>query len=173
MTFRPKSVSKKEKIVAVLCAVFSIVLFAVSGIVPTLVVLYQISAFLLAVVSIEIYIKYVASDYIYEACDDCFKVYKVTGKRSICVSSLDYEMSLSQVVSNVEYDEEKERFPRSNFNVNFCKNLAPQSYYVYFFEFNGKKSMMKFEPDSVFADYINDKIAQAWEKSESQDEEDN
>ena len=32
---------------------------------------------------------------------------------------------------------------------------------MYFFEFNGKKSMMKFEPDKVFTDYVNEKIDNA------------
>lgn len=171
MTFRPKSNTNKEKIIAILSAVFAIILFFISRIVPTLVVIYQISGILLAIISIEIYIKYVASDYVYEAADDAFKVYKVTGKKSICVSSLDYEMSLSHVVSNDEYEERKDEFPKSNFNVNLCKNLAPQSYYLYFFEFNGKKSMMKFEPDLIFAEFINDKISNAWDMAEEDDEE--
>ena len=102
-----------------------------------------------------------------------FKVYKITGKRSICVSCLDYEMSLSHVISNAEYESKKNDYPKSNFNVNLCKNLAPDKFYVYFFDFNGKKSMMKFEPDSEFVEYINNKISKAWDMAETEDEEDN
>ena len=173
MTFRPKSNTKKESIIAILSAVVAVLLFIVSGIVPTLVIVYQISAFMLAIASIEIYIKYVASDYVYEAADDAFKVYKITGKKSICVSSLDYEMSLTHVISNTEYEEKKNELPKSNFNVNLCKNLAPENYCVYFFDFNGKKSMMKFEPDSVFTEYMNEKISKAWDMAENEDEEEN
>ena len=173
MTFRPKAISKKEKLIAILSAAFSIVLFFISGIVPTLVVIYQITAFLLAIASIEIYIKYVASDYVYEAAEDAFKVYKITGKKSICVSCLDYEMSMSHVVANEEYESRKDQFPKSNFIVNLCKNLAPQNYSVYFFEFNGKKSMMKFEPDAVFADYLNEKISAAWDIASAEDNDEN
>ena len=74
--------------------------------------------------------------------------------------------------SKEEYEERKDSFPKTNFNVNLCKNFAPDSYYLYFFEFNGKKSMMKFEPDQMFADYLNDKISAAWEKAENEDDED-
>ena len=171
MTFRPASLSKKEKILAISLAVLAVVMFLISGIVKHAVIVYQLTAFAAAIVSIELYLKYVGSSYVYEAADDAFKVYKITGKKSICVSSLDYEMSLSHVVSVHEYEERKAQFPKTNFNVNLCKNLAPQNYYLYFFEFNGKKSVMKFEPDEVFADYMNEKINAAWEKAEAENEE--
>ncbi len=171
MTYKPVSKSKKEKIIALLCALAAASLIIASGIINRFGGLYQISAIILGVVSIEFYLKYVGSDYIYDAADDYFKVYKITGKRSICVSSLDYEMSLSHVVSVKEYNENKDKFPVTNFNVNLCKNLAPEDYCVYFFEFNGKKCMMKFEPDEAFSNYINNKISDAWDKAESDDEE--
>ena len=115
------------------------------------------------------YMKYVASDYIYEACDESFRVYKVTGKKSICVCSLDYDMSLSLAVTNKEYEADKSSYPTSAFNVNFAKNLAPKNYYVYFFRFNGKISMMKFEPDEIFCTYLNEKITNAVENGTDSD----
>lgn len=167
MTFQPKLKGKKEKVLAFLCAAAAVTLILLSGIVNRFGGLYQISAIVLGVISIEIYLKYVGSNYVYEAADDAFKIYRITGKRSICVSSLDYEMSLSYVVSKHEYNENKDKFPSYNFNVNLCKNLSPEEYCVYFFEFSGKKSMLKFEPDDAFIDYINKKIALAWESADN------
>ena len=83
MTFRPENNTKKEKFLSLSIAALAVVLFLLSGVVNHLVVVYQISALISAVVSIELYMKYVGSDYIYEAADDYFKVYKVTGKKSI------------------------------------------------------------------------------------------
>lgn len=171
MTYRPKNNSNKEKLLSFITALAAVLLIVLSGIINKFGGLYQISAIILGVVSIEFYLKYVGSDYIYDAADDYFKVYKVTGKKSICVSSLDYEMSLSHVVTRQEYEENKDKFPRTNFNVNLCKNLAPKDYSLYFFEFNGKKCMMKFEPDEVFTEYINNLISAAWEKAENEDDE--
>lgn len=170
MTYRPKQKGKKELILSLCTAITAVLLIIISGIVNKFGGLYQISAIICGVISIEIYMKYVGSDYIYEAADDAFKVYKVTGKKSICVSSLDYEMSLSFVVSSKEYKENISNYPKSNFDVNLCKNLAPCDFSVYFFEFNGKKSMMKFEPDDNFTLYINKKIADAWENGDNDDE---
>lgn len=166
MTFRPSSNSKKEIILSVSMAFLAMLLIVISGITNRFGGLYQITAIIFGVIAIEFYLKYVGSDYIYEAGEDSFKVYKVTGKKSICVSSLDYEMSLSYVVTSEEYLKNKQQFPVSNFNVNLCKNLAPNVYSVYFFEFNGKISMMKFEPDAVFSEYINNKIAAAFERKQ-------
>ncbi len=169
MTYRPTSNSKKEIILSLSLAMLAIVLFALSGVVCNFVGLYQISSIICAIFGIEMYLKYVGSDYVYEAADSSFKVYKITGKKSICVCSLDYEMSLSYAVTNKEYAENKDNFPKANFNVNLAKNIAPSNYYVYFFEFNEKKSMLKFEPDAVFVDYLNKKIACTLDKGDCDD----
>ena len=161
MTYRPASDSKTEKNICLICALTAVVLFFVSGFVSRFAFGYQITALFIAVVSVEMYMKYVGSDYVYEASDKSLKVYKINGKKSLCVCSLDYAASLSRVVSSDEYLGNKDKYPKTNFNVNFAKNLAPKKYCVYFFEFNEKKSMMKFEPDKAFADYVNEKIDNA------------
>ena len=161
MTYRPRASSDKTKRLCVVFAFFAVVLFAVSGFVQSFVFLYQITALILAVVSVEIYMKYVGSDYVYEAADSALKIYKVTGKKSLCVCSLDYAESLTKVIDSAEYLKNKQKYPKTNFNVNYAKNLNPDTFCVYFFEFNGKKSMMKFEPDKEFVTYVNQKIETA------------
>ncbi len=170
MTFRPKLAGNKEKMLSVVLAVIAVILFAVSAFVAKFELVYQITAIVSAVVALQIYLKYVMNDYVYEAAADSLKIYKVTGNKSVCVLSLDYEMSLSKAVSKQEYLSDKSRFPKTNFNVNLAKNLAPENYYVYFFEFNEKKSMLKFEPDKVFADYLNEKIENALNNRNNEDE---
>lgn len=161
MTYRPASNSKTAKNICFTGAITAVILFLVSGYVSRFAFVYQITALVLAVVSVEMYMKYVGSDYVYEAADKSLKVYKVTGKKSLCVCSLDYEESLSRVISSDKYLSQKEKYPKTNFNINYAKNLSPKQYSVYFFEFNGKKSMMKFEPDKIFTDYVNEKIDNA------------
>ncbi len=165
MTYRPKSTSNKEKILALACAIVAIVLFTLGSFVEFFPALYQITAIILAVVSVELYMKYVGSDYIYEAEESSLKIYKITGKKSICVCSLDYEMSLSEIVTCDEYLKNKDKYPKYNFNVNYAKNLAPEKYSVYFFVFKDKKCMAKLEPDEVFSEYVNKKIRAALENN--------
>ena len=170
MTYQPESKSGKEKALSLLFAIVAVALIIISGVTQHFGGLYQISAIIFGVVSIEFYLKYVGSNYIYEAGDDYFKVYKITGKKSICVSSLDYDMSLSHVLTKQEYAENKDKLPKTNFNVNLCKNISPYDYCVYFFEFNGKKCMMKFEPDETFRVYMNSIISKAWEQNENEND---
>lgn len=168
MTYRPKATGKKERLISFLLALCAIALFAASGFVTRFAGIYQISSIVFAVISIEMYMKYVGSDYVYEAGDKSFKIYKISGKKSICVCSLDYEMSLSCVISNSEYEANKSEYPKTDFNVNYAKNLAPEHYSVYFFKFNGKTSMLKFEPDAEFSAYINEKIVAALENADDE-----
>ena len=168
MTYRPRNTSKKEKMLALITAFAAIVLFAVGGFVEYLPGVYQITAIIMAITSIELYMKYVGSDYVYEAAENSLKIHKITGKKSICVCSLDYEMSLSLVVSSKEFLKDKSKYPKTDFNVNYAKNLAPEKYSVYFFLFNDKKCMAKFEPDETFTEYVNEKITIALKNAEKE-----
>ena len=168
MTYRPKSNNSKAKILSIVTAVSAIVLFAAGGIVSVIPGVYQITAIIMAVVSLELYMKYVGSDYVYEAGETSLKIHKITGKKSICVCSLDYEMSLSEIVTSEEYLKNKDKYPKYNFNVNYAKNLAPEKYSVYFFYFKDKKCMAKLEPDEVFTQYVNEKIRAALEKADEE-----
>ncbi len=160
MTYRPKAVSNKEKTLCMLFAFGAIILFGASAFVPDLKLVYQITALVFAVVFVELFNKYVGSDYVYWLEGNSLKIHRVTGKKSVCLCSLDLTQSLSLVVSSQEYLKNKQAYPKTNFNVNYAKNLAPKEYCVYFFNFNGKKSMMKFEPDKVFAEAVNSVISQ-------------
>ncbi len=168
MTYRPKSNNSKAKILSIVTAISAIVLFAAGGIVTVIPGIYQITAIIMAVVSLELYMKYVGSDYVYEAGETSLKIHKITGKKSICVCSLDYEMSLSEIVTSEEYLKNKDKYPKYNFNVNYAKNLAPEKYSVYFFYFKDKKCMAKLEPDEVFTQYVNEKIRAALEKADEE-----
>ena len=103
MTYQPNSKNTPEKVLSLSMAILAVVLFSSSGFVEKFSGMYQITAFVFAIVSIQIYLKYVFSNYIYKATEDSLQVYKVTGKKSICVASLDYEMSMSQIINSEKY----------------------------------------------------------------------
>ncbi len=166
MTYRPKLYGKKEKIISISMAIAAIVLFALSGVVSMYNGVYQITSLIFAVAGVHMYLKYIVYDYVYEAADNDIRIYKISGKKSICVLSLSYEMSLSYVIDEKEYREKLDELPKTSFTVSWAKNLSPEKYYVYFFDFNGKKCMLKFEPDKEFADYVNTRIRTALEDNQ-------
>lgn len=158
MTFRPTSDNTKEKVFFAVSAILCVLLFVLSSVVSRFVGLYQISAIIMAVVSIEIFMKFVASDYVYEATDESLKIHKITGKKSICVASLDYNNSYSLVMTGDEYKKNKEKYPKITYNINYTKNINPRKFFVYIFDFNTKNVLLKFEPDDEFCDYVNQRI---------------
>ena len=88
MTFRPKASDKKAPACAVICFAAAVFSFYFSSRVSHAALLYQVAAIILAVVALEVYLKYIASDYVYEASAKELKVYKITGNKSVCVCSL-------------------------------------------------------------------------------------
>ncbi len=117
--------------------------------------------------------KYVMSDYVYKASEQDIEIYKVTGNKSVCICSLSYEESVSGVVTRDYCDSHREKFGKSKITVNYCKNIFPKEYSLYFFNFNSKLALLKFEPDEAFTKYMNEKITAAIsskERAESDDE---
>ncbi|MGN1121443.1 MAG: hypothetical protein ACI4RV_03675 [Eubacteriales bacterium] len=169
MTFRPGTTSRKAVLLAAFCAVFAVISFYVSSCVAQARIVYQVAALAAAIVALEVYLKYVGSDYLYTADDKDLKIYKITGKKSICVCSLNYEESASAVVSSAYVSAHSEKFPKHQIALNYCKNLFPQEYSLYFFNFNGKPARLKFEPDKAFTDYLNQKIYAARSRVEKEE----
>ncbi len=147
-------------------AITAIILFALSGFVNKFEIVYQLSSLIIAMISVQLYIKYVGSDYVYEATDKELKIYKINGKKSICVCCLDYEGSLTNVIDSREFFENKQNYKKYNFCVNYMKNINPQNYFVYMFEFNSKITLMKFEPDEVFVTFLNSNLKKVLENKE-------
>lgn len=158
MTFRPKQKTPKTAAFAAICAAFAVMFFYTSTKISEYRIFYQLPALVLAVAALQIFIKYMAHDYLYLADETDLKIYKISGNKSICVCSLNYEESISGIIDNNFYKDNKNKFPKTNLAFNYCKNLFPDKYCLYFFNFNNKTAVLKFEPDKAFTDYINEKI---------------
>ena len=167
MEYRPKRKNFKAAVLAASAACFAVMLFAISGYVSSVRWAYQLAGLILAIIGVQTYIINVQSDYVYKADTTDIKVYRVTGSKSLCVCSLSYEESLSEVVTHSYYKAHKKEFKKNKLAVNYCKNIFPEDYSLYFFNFNGKVNRMKFEPDEIFTNYMNEKIKLALANKEN------
>lgn len=158
MKYSPLRKDNKASATSFIFAVFAVVLFVLSAFVSRFSAFYQITALILAVFSIQVYIKYVLCEYVYEATDSVLMIFKVNGSKSTCVASLNYEASKSMCLTRKEFNKAKADFPKYKYTVNYAKNIYPKHYSIYMFDFNGKTVRMKFEPDDVFSAYLNKKI---------------
>ncbi len=161
MTYRPPKKNMSAVFLSIFCFVFSVIAFYIAPRIGTYMWLYQISAIVFAVFALQVFMKYVQSDYVYKADEHDLKIYKVTGNKSVCVCSLNYEESISGVVPAGLVEKNKNGYPKTKIVLNFCKNIFPDEYSLYYFNFNGKASVLKFEPDEIFTNYINEKISAA------------
>lgn len=86
MTYRPKKNSRKASGLALAAAIVSVLCFCFSPYLPAPVV-YQLAGLVLAVVALQIYMKFVQSDYEYRVTANDLEIYKLTGKKSTPVCS--------------------------------------------------------------------------------------
>ncbi len=164
MTYRPLQKDKTAVMLSLIFAFACIFLFYFSTVFAAHPLIFQIAALAFAVFSLQIYLKYVYANYVYEACENDLKIYRISGKKSICVCSLSYEESIGKVVSSEYFENHKKDMPKAKISTNFCKNIFPKVYYLYYFNFNSKTASLKFEPDAQFADYMNAKIDDAMQR---------
>ena len=169
MDYRPSRKDFKAALVAGFSLTLAIALFFISSNFHSYRWVSQLVGLVSAIIGVSVFFTNVQSDYIYKADENDIKVYRVTGKNSLCVCSLSYEESLSEVVTSKHFTEHKSEFPKNKLAVNYCKNIFPREYSLYFFNFNGKVNRMKFEPDSIFTNYMNEKIRLALANKENGD----
>ena len=98
MTYRVPKKDKKASLTALLAAVFSVLCFAFSSFMNAPVV-YQLTGLVLAVVALQVYMKFVQSGYVYEVTENDLRIHKTTGNKSTTVCSMSLEESLTGVLS--------------------------------------------------------------------------
>lgn len=170
MTYQPQRTNFHAAFIAGVTLTLAVALFAVSGTAAAYAWAYQLIGLILAVVGVQTFVTNIQSDYLYKADENDIKVYRITGKKSLCVCSLNYEESIGFVTKSEYFLAHPKEFPKNQLAVNYCKNIAPSEYALYFFNFNGKVNRMKFEPDDEFIKYANKKIAEALERKEKEEE---
>ncbi len=153
------------------CAALAVFLFGFSPYTSSFRLFYQIGALIFAIVALQIFLKYASCNYVYKADANELKIFRITGKNSVCVCSLNYEESLDTAHPASYYAEHPDKAPKTKIALNFCKTLFPVDYAVYYFNFNGKTASLKFEPDKVFLEHFNKKICEALENAKSKDNE--
>lgn len=88
MTYRPERKNMSAVFLSIFCFVFSVIAFYIAHKIGLYMWVYQVAAIILAVFALQIFLKYVQSDYVYKADEHDLKIYKITGDKSVCVCSL-------------------------------------------------------------------------------------
>ena len=115
----------------------------------------QLAMVVFAVCALQIYLKYILSDYVYAFNHTQFCIDKIVGKRIVPLGALDLTMSISHVMKMSEYKEISDEFPKVEMRLGYCKTMGLKDPYVYIFKFNDKVAMLCFEPSDKFASALN------------------
>ena len=82
MTYRPQRKNLSAVFLSIFCFVFSVIAFYIAPRIGTYMWVYQITAIILAIFALQIFLKYAQSDYVYKADEHDLKIYKITGDKS-------------------------------------------------------------------------------------------
>ncbi len=115
----------------------------------------QLAMVVFAVCTLQIYLKYILSEYIYAFNHKQLCIDKIVGKRIVPLGALDLSLSISNVMKMSEYKVRCGEFPKVEMRLGYCKTMLLKDPYVYIFEFNGKVAMLCFEPSEEFASALN------------------
>lgn len=118
----------------------------------------KLAGFVLLCVTIMLLIRYVLSEYEYTVDGESFTVTRITGRKrtDMCCISLSTAIGL---LTKKDYDA-LPRQEKATVKYSLNQNLKAESY-VFLCEFNGRRTMVEFEPNAAFAQIVSDRIADA------------
>lgn len=157
---KPERNALQAKILIAVCALVTLGLFAASALIVEYGSLLNFSGYAALAVSILLVVRYCMTEFEYSIDDESFGIVKTIGtrKQEICRLALDKSCRL---VTKSEYKllpREKKAIIKYSLN----QNIKADSY-VFLCVFNGKRTMVEFEPNAGFVSIVRKKIADAAE----------
>ena len=125
----------------------------------------QLGMIIAAVIAVQVYLRYILSNYTYYCDAGKLVIDKIVGKKIVPLGALDLGCSLSEAIPKSEYAKNKNAYPKVQMNLNYCKTMYAPDPYVYIFSFNGKTAMLAFEPSDEFVFALNRNIRICRKKS--------
>ena len=158
-----RSVAQTRLIILLGLGVPAALLF-VSGAIPAFGSVVRLAAFLMICVTIMLTVRYVLSEYEYEVGGDSFSVTRITGNRRTVMCSLNLATA-EKLLPKKEY-RELPASERAIIKYSLCQNIKADSY-VFLCDFNGRRTMVEFEPNEAFVRILRDRMDEARKGGES------
>lgn len=155
---KPERNALQTKILIAVCALVTLGLFAASALIVEYGSLLNFAGFAALAVSILLVVRYCMTEFEYSVDNDAFGVVKTVGtrKQAICSLALDKSCELIKMSEYKLLPREKKAIIKYSLN----QNIKAESY-VFLCVFNGKRTMVEFEPNDKFVAIVREKIANA------------
>lgn len=154
MRYSPQNYNAKPLMITILLTVMAVFSLIFASQMQNIKWLFQLLFLCLATAAIQIYLKYVLTEFEYVCDSESISVYKIMGRRKLCVGTLALENSLCEVIPYTEYLDKKDEFSVTQV-FNYTRNFKTQDIYSYIFDFNGDKIMLLLEISNEYAQHIN------------------
>ena len=134
------------------------VMLFVSGALPAFGSIVRLAAFLLICVTIMLMVRFSLSEYEYAVDGESFSVTRITGRRRTVMCSLSLATA-EKLLPAKEY-RELPAAERAIIKYSLCQNIRADSY-VFLCDFNGRRTMVEFEPNEAFVKILRDQMDKA------------
>lgn len=162
---KPERNIRQVKLLLFLSAGITALIFLVSTLVPSYASLIQLTGFLALVIAIWLNVRFSLTEYEYAVGNGDFAVIRITGNRRQTVCNIALETAMD-VITKRDYDHLPSA-ERAIIKYSLNQNMFAESY-VFLCDFNGKKTMVEFEPNIEFVSILKNEIMLAKQNSKNQ-----
>lgn len=152
---KPERNVRQVKLLLFLSVIVTALVFLVSTLVPNYSSLIQFCGFLVLVISIWLNVRFSLTEYEYAVGNGDFAVIRIIGNRRETVCNLSLETAIDIIPKRDYYHLPSSE--RAIIKYSLTQNMIADSY-VFLCEFNGKKTMVEFEPNAEFVSIIKNEI---------------
>lgn len=149
------------------CTLVTLALFFVSTVVSQYGAFIEFCGFAALMISILLVVRYSLTEFEYSVCDGSFAITKIVGNRRQVVCNVTLESAVD-LYEKRDYD----HLPSNEKGIikySLNQNMKADSY-VFLCEFNGKRTMIEFEPNKEFVAILKNEIRQAKANSDNEND---
>ncbi|MBR6562633.1 MAG: hypothetical protein IKK70_01690 [Clostridia bacterium] len=155
---KPERSEKQTRILLFCCLLVTITLFFLSTVILQFGAFIRFCGVIALVISIMLIVRYSLTEFEYSVGNGAFSVTKIVGNKRTVVCSIALETAI-ELYSKRDYDH-LPSVEKGIIKYTLTQNPVAESY-VFLCEFNGKRTMVEFEPNVQFVSIVKDEIAKA------------
>ncbi len=164
---KPERSVFQTRVLLFTCVVVTLLLFFVSTVIESYSAFVEFCGFVSLILSILFVVRYSITEFEYAICDGGFSITKIVGNKRQIVCNVALESAVD-LLRKRDYDHLPSN-QKAIIKYSLNQNMKADSY-VFLCEFNGKRTMIEFEPNKEFVSIMKNEIKQAKLNSDNTDE---
>lgn len=160
MIYKPPVKNYTAQVLILICFAITLTLVIGSFQIKEYSYIFQILTLPFLIIGIQLFFRFILSDYVYEITQSHLYIYPIQAKRRLCAEAFAFSDFQSPLMSKKEYLLAKKAEKTPLIYLNFCKNISSADETYCFVDYTGKRAVLIFEADNIFKEQINKKIEQ-------------